>query len=69
MVNMTVLHDPRLAESEDAEPWIRRPDCKAILGFSTAWRVCAPNPHTVRESTVIYLVFVPIADTELLKLL
>lgn len=41
-----------LVESADEEPQIQRANSKIIPGFSTVFRVNAPNPSIVQGSTV-----------------
>lgn len=52
-VGTAVLHDLLLVESANMEPWKSRVHCKVTLTFSTAQRVCAPNPCIVQGSTVL----------------
>lgn len=47
----TLLHNLRLVESADTEPWIPRANCKAIRGLSTGGSG-APNLFIVQGSTV-----------------
>lgn len=42
----------QLAESTDAELWLRRADRKAIGGFLTAWGSGAANPYVIQRSSV-----------------
>ena len=36
---LPVVYSSQLVESEEAELWIQRADCKAICGFSTMWGI------------------------------
>lgn len=60
-INTIVLYNLWLVESEDAEPWIWRVDCKVIQGFSTILEVSIPNHHIVQRSTV-FLDINPLSD-------
>lgn len=55
-INITVLHNLQLVESTNAEPRIRRADCKVTCRFLTAWKVGFPASPVcaVQGSTVMF---------------
>ena len=48
ILDITVLHNPRMVESAGAEPQIRRDSSEVILGFSTALRSSPLTPAFFR---------------------